>query len=380
MATSIRAAFQRKSTGERNNPWGYVFIAPALLLYLVFNVWTIFRGFAMAFTDYRFLYPDSRWDWNGLANYQELIGDADFVESLLLALRYSLLVLPITMVLSILLALTISKVHRGANFYRWMVYLPVILPVAVTYLMFGEMYNEKFGLINNVLRGWGVERPPAWLGNPRYVIPALAVADIWRSIGFPTLLILIGIYNINTELFEAAAIDGATGWQQFWRITLPLLKPTLALVLVLNLAVISVTEPMLLLTNGGPQDASRTVGLYIYQVALQFGDLRLGYASAMSLVIGLSSALLSLVIFRTLRESCSAFRIAHRRDAVSTTQLDRGRARAQPVSLGRRLRQANIVPHLIMLVVLFVIFVPVLWMISTSFKDRLGVHHQSGQA
>lgn len=302
MATSIRAVV-RKRTGERSNPWGYVFLTPALLLYLVFNVWTIFRGFAMAFTDYRFLYPDSRWDWNGIANFRELIGDADFGESLVLALRYTSIVLPATLVLSILLAVVISKIQRGANFYRWLVYLPVILPVAVTYLMFGEMYNEKFGLLNNVLRSWGVGRPPNWLGSPRFVIPSLAAADIWRGLGFPTLLFLIGIYNINSELFEAAAIDGATGWQQFWSITLPLLKPTLALVLVLNLAVIGVTEPMLLLTNGGPQDASRTVGLYIYQVALQFGDLRLGYASAMSLVIGLSSAIISLLIFRTLRES-----------------------------------------------------------------------------
>jgi multiple sugar transport system permease protein len=197
----------------------------------------------------------------------------------------------------------ISKVSRGASFYRWMVYLPVILPVAVTYLMFGEMYNTRFGLINNVLRDWGVARPPNWLGDPRYVLPSLAVADVWRSLGFPTLLFLIGIYNINSELFEAASIDGATGWQQFWRITLPLLKPTLALVLVLNLAVIGITEPMLLLTGGGPQDASRTLGLYTYQVALQFGDLRLGYASAMSLVLGLTSALISLVIFRKLRET-----------------------------------------------------------------------------
>ncbi len=302
MATSIRANPGRRRA-ERNNPFGYLFLAPALLLYLVFNLWTIFRGFAMAFTDYRFLYPDSRWDWNGIANFREMISDSDFWESLILALRYTLMVLPTTIILAVCIAVVISKVHRGANFYRWMIYLPVILPVAVTYLMFGEMYNTKFGFINNVLRNWGVEQLPNWLGNPRYVLPSLAVADIWRSLGFPTLLFLIGIYNINSELFEAAAIDGATGWQQFWRITLPLLKPTFALVLVLNLAVIGVTEPMLLLTQGGPQDASRTIGLYTYQVALQFGDLRLGYASAMSLVLGLASALISLVIFRTLRET-----------------------------------------------------------------------------
>lgn len=300
MATTRRP---RARTRERSNPWGYLFIAPALALYLVFNVWTIFRGFAMSFTDYRFLYPDSRWDFNGIANFREMYNDSDFWESLVLAARYTVIVLPISLLLALFIAIIISKLKRGTNFYRWLIYLPVILPVAVTYLMFGEMYNDKFGFINSTLKNIGVARPPNWLGDPRYALPSIAVADIWRSIGFPTLLFLIGIYGINSEIFEVASLDGANGWQQFWYITLPLLKPTLALVLVLNLGIIGVTEPMLLLTGGGPQDSTRTLGLYTYQVALQFGDLRLGYASAISLVLGLSSALISLVIFRTLREA-----------------------------------------------------------------------------
>ncbi len=302
MVPNIREV-RRDNEDGRSNPFGYLFIAPALILYLVFNVWTIFRGFAMAFTDYRFLLPKSRWDFNGLDNFKEMLGDPDVRQSLGVALRYTAMVLPITLILAIFLAVVISKARKGAGFYRWMIYLPVILPVAVTFLMFGEMYNFRFGFIDSVLRNWGVKRPPDWLGDTTTVLPAIAVADIWRSLGFPTLLLLIGIYNINSELYEAASIDGATGWQQFWRITLPLLKPVFALVLVLNLGVIGIAEPMLILTGGNPENASRTVGLYIYQVALQLGDLRLGYAAAMSLVLGLASAAISLVVFRVLRES-----------------------------------------------------------------------------
>jgi multiple sugar transport system permease protein len=298
----VRRERTREGAGGRSNLFGYVFIAPALILYLVFNVWTIFRGFAMAFTDYRFLLPKSRWDFNGLANFKEMISDPDVWQSLGVALRYTAMVLPTTLILAVLLAVVISKVRRGANFYRWMVYLPVILPVAVTFLMFGELYNFRFGFINSVLRNWGVKSPPDWLGDVSTVLPSIAAADVWRSLGFPTLLFLVGIYNINSELYEAAAIDGATGGQQFLRITLPLLKPVFALVLVLNIGVIGVTEPMLILTGGDPQNASRTIGLYVYQVALQLGDLRLGYAAAMSLVLGLASALISLIVFRVLRE------------------------------------------------------------------------------
>ena len=275
-----------------------------MLLYLVFSIWPIIRGFLMAFTDYRFIYPDTRWAFNGMSNFAEMFEDPLFWHSAGISLRYTLFVLPLIVIISLTLAIVISKVQRGAGFYRWSVYLPVILPVSVTYLMFGEMYGYQFGFINTVLQDFGVENPPHWLGDVRYVLPALGLSDVWRSFGFPTLLFLVGIYSIGTDIYEAASLDGATGWQQFWTITLPLLKPMMALVIVLNLAVIPmVIDPMLILTNGGPQDASLSLALNAYQVAFQFGDLRLGYAAAMNLVLGLSSALVALVIFGVLRDN-----------------------------------------------------------------------------
>src|SRR5215216_1725809 len=129
---------RRGAVGERNNPWAYLFIAPALGLYLIFNVWPIIRGFLMAFTDFRFIYPDTRWDFNGVANFSEMLDDDDFWQSLAVSLRYTAFVLPITVLVAFFLAIVISRVTRGAGFYRWAIYLPVILPVAVTFLMFGE--------------------------------------------------------------------------------------------------------------------------------------------------------------------------------------------------------------------------------------------------
>ena len=294
----------RQQSGERvhNNPLGYLFIAPAMLLYLVFNIWPIIRGFLMAFTDYRFIYPETRWEFNGFDNFVQMMGDDKVAESLWVAVKYTLLVVPTTVVIALLTAILISRVARGAGFYRWVVYLPSILPIAVSFLMFREMYGLKFGFINSVLRSWGVADPPNWLGDVAYALPSIATAHIWIIFGFPTLLFLIGIYNINEEIFEAAALDGADTWQQVRLITLPLLKPTLALVLVLLLAVLGTTDPMLILTQGGPQNSTRTVGLHLYEVAFQRGDLRLGYASAISLVIGLVSALIAAAVFRWSRE------------------------------------------------------------------------------
>jgi ABC-type sugar transport system permease subunit len=306
MALVSRRRARTRSEG-RNNPFGYLFIAPALLLYLIFNIWPVVRGIAMAFTDFRFIYPDTRWDFNGFGNFSEMFDDDDFWQSLGVSIRYTAFVLPITVLLACSVAIVISKVTRGAAFYRWMVYLPVILPVAVTYLMFGEMYNSRLGFINSALRDFGVSRPPNWLGDPDYALTAIGVSDIWRGFGFPTLLFLVGIYAIDSEIYEAAAIDGASGWQQVFHITVPLLKPVFALVIVLGLASIpGVTEPMLLLTNGAPQETTRSLGLYAYQTAFQLGDLRLGYAAAMNLVLGVGSALVALVVFFLLRRDSAA--------------------------------------------------------------------------
>jgi ABC-type sugar transport system permease subunit len=289
---------RRESWG---NPLGYVFIAPAIALYLVFNFWVLIRGFLMAFTNYRFLVPDSNWTWNGLRNYQLLLKDHFFWDSVIISLKYVLLLLPAMIVISLIVALLISQVPRGAGFFRWLVYLPVILPISVSMLLWQQLYNAQYGYVDSILRGVGVSTPPDWLGDAHYALPAVAIASVWRTFGFPTLLFLVGLYAISRDLFEAAAIDGASGLQQLWYITLPMLRPTFALVLVLQIGLLYGTQEVLLLTNGGPADATKTVGFYMYQVAFSEGDLRLGYAAAMSLVVGLTMTLFTVLTLRFLR-------------------------------------------------------------------------------
>jgi len=285
-----------------NNLLGYAFITPAMILYLVFNIWPIIRGLLMAFTDYRFVYPETRWDFNGIANFTKMAGDKNVHESIWIAVKYTVMVLPLTIILALLVAVLISRVRSGASFYRWIVYLPSILPIAVSFLMFREMYGLKFGLISNTLRTLGVVNPPNLLGDVTYALPSIALAHLWITFGFPTLLFLIGIYNIGSEIYEAASLDGANSRQQLFWITIPLLKPTLALIVVLLIGILGVTDPMLLLTAGGPENSTRTVGLHIYQTAFVKGDLRLGYAAAVSLVVGVMSALISAGVFRWSRE------------------------------------------------------------------------------
>lgn len=296
----IRAARQ----AGWGNPFGYLFIAPALSLYLVFNIWPMIRGFVMAFTDYRFLYPDSIWDFSGVGNFGEMLADRHFWNAFGVSIRYSLMVIPATLVLALFIAVLISRVKSLDGFYRWVIYLPTILPIAVTFLMWKAFYDPRFGFINANLAAMGMDPAtlPRWLGSTRTALPAVAAADIWRSVGFPCLLFVLGIYNIDRSLYEAASIDGASGWQSFWRITIPLLRPVFTLVLVLNSHILGATEQMMIMTEGGPQRTTETVGLYLYKMAFQLGDLRLGYAAAISLALGLLSAAFAGFWFRALRE------------------------------------------------------------------------------
>lgn len=288
---------------KRNNPAGYLFIAPALILYLVFNIWPMIRGLLMAFTDYRFVYPETRWAWNGLENFDRLLRDRRIGEALDISLRYTVVVLPTVIILALLIAVLISRVRSRAGLYRWIVYLPSVLPVAVSFLMFREMYNSKFGFINLTLLNFGIANPPDWLLDPDFALPAVGAAHIWIMFGFPTLLFLIGIYNIGSELYEAASLDGANEWQKVRFVTLPLLKPTFAMVLTLVLpGLIGVIDPMLILTQGGPQDSTRSLGLHAYEVAFVRGDLRLGYSSAINLTLSVAISIVVAVVFWWSRE------------------------------------------------------------------------------
>lgn len=303
ITTQRGAGGKKRSSFLRNDLPGYLFIAPAILLYLIFNIWPLIRGILMAFTDYRFVYPDTRWAFNGLENFVKLFESVKVREAAVVSAKYSLIVVPAVLILALFTAILISRVRRGSSFYRWTVYLPTILPVAVSFLMFRQMYAPNFGLINSFLRGLGVENPPFWLGEVATALPAVGAAHLWIIFGFPTLLFLIGIYSIGEELYEAASLDGASRWQQFVFITLPLLKPTTAMVLILIVpGVFGVTDPMLILTQGGPQGSTQTLGYYLYDIAFVRGDLRLGYASSISLVVSLVTAALVALIFRWSRE------------------------------------------------------------------------------
>ncbi|HVC33591.1 MAG TPA: sugar ABC transporter permease [Chloroflexota bacterium] len=305
------ATLERPIAGRRSsyrlygNPlWGYLFVGPPLIVFAIFNVWPILRGIVMAFQDYRWLVPRTQCVWctNGLANYAELLQDDTFWHSLRVSAAYTLMYTPTTILLALLVAVLIGQVRssRLEGIYRVICYLPVVLPVTAAVLVWKSIYDTQFGYLNQFLTAvLGIQSPPNWLGSPEWALVAAVIPAIWRNFGYDMLLFLVGLYGIGSELYEAASIDGAGAFERLRFITLPLLKPTFVLVLVLSAGVVSATEEMLLMFGsvGGPGESALTAGLYAYRTAFLVGDMRLGYAASINLVLGLIQMAMAGAVF-----------------------------------------------------------------------------------
>jgi ABC-type sugar transport system permease subunit len=306
--SGFKGAFKNFRSEKRGNRLGYLFITPAILLFLVFQGYPLIRGLLMAFSDYRWLVPETQgiFNLNGLANYKLILQDQTFFRALGITLKYTLFYLPFLLGLSLGTALLISKIRnqRLAGFYRIIAYIPVVLPISVSMMMWRQIYNPEYGYLNYILVNFlHIPHPPMWLTDPTWSMWAVLIPDLWLGFGYFTLLFLIGLYNIDTTLYEAASIDGANGWQQLGHITLPLLKPIIVLVLITTGGLASAVVPVMTLFQvpAGPQRSMLTLGVYGFQTAFSIGDMRMGYAASMALVTGIFSMAFTLLVLKLLR-------------------------------------------------------------------------------
>ena len=304
----FKGAFRNFRREKPGNRLGYLFITPAILLFLIFQGYPIIRGLLMAFSDYRWLVPETQglFDLNGLENYRTMLQDETFFRSFGITLKYTVLFLPSLLIVSLGTALLISKVKnpRLAAFYRVVAYIPVVLPVSISMMMWRQIYNPEYGYLNHLLEViFHIQNPPMWLSDPSWSLVAVLIPDLWLGFGYFTMLFLIGLYNIDGTLYEAAAIDGANSWQQLIHITLPLLKPIITLVLITTGGLASAVVPVLTLFHvpAGPERSMLTLGVYGFQTAFSIGDMRMGYAASMGLVIGLFSMVFTAIVFKLLR-------------------------------------------------------------------------------
>jgi multiple sugar transport system permease protein len=262
--------------GERRLD-GFLFVGPFLLLYTIILIYPLLLGISFSFQKADLF---GAREWIGLDNYARLFGDPIFHQSLLNTFTLTLLIVPPLTVIALLLALALNSATRTAAVFRGIFFSSSVLSVTIVTLIWRFILAPDAGLIAEARTALGYE-PIPFLSDPDLAIPALAVTTIWWSLGFPIMILLAGLQQIPGDVYEAAALDRAGRWTTFMRITLPSLRRTLILVLMLQTAAqLQLFGQAQLLTGGGPSGASRTVVLYIFEVA--FGRWELGYAASIA--------------------------------------------------------------------------------------------------
>lgn len=260
----------------RNALVGYSFLLPNISIFLVFTVIPVFMSLYFAFTDWD-LYHSPH--FIGVANFARLIHDRQFWQYLLQTF-YFMLGIPLGMIVSFLLAVLVNQEIKGVVVFRVIYFLPVVSMLIAVALLWRWMYNPTQGFINIFLQSIGISRPPNWL-NSGWAIPAIIIFSIWKSSGYNMLLYLAALQGIPTQLYEAADMDGANGWNKFWNVTLPLLAPTNFFILIMS--IINGFQnfgEIYSMTNGGPQHRTTTIVFYIYELMRKQNEM--GYASAVA--------------------------------------------------------------------------------------------------
>lgn len=272
-------------------------VAPFLIVFATFFAYPMVEMVRLSFTNAPLI---GEGDFVGLANYAKLIGDRLFLTSLKNNGYFVLLTVIPTTVIALLIALAVSRL-KGVKqaFVMSLFFLPYVLPVSVVTQIWMWMLDLQFGILQPVIALIG-GKPIAVFKNPVWVMPMVAVVTIWWTNGFNVLLFIAGLRNIPAELYEAAALDGATAWQRFWRVTWPLLWPVTALVLTLQLvAQLKIFDQIYLLSKGGPFNSSYVLLLTVYREAFQMNNG--GYASAVATVLFLLIVVISVLQFQLLR-------------------------------------------------------------------------------
>jgi multiple sugar transport system permease protein len=254
---------------------GFLFVGPFLFLYAFLLIYPLILGIGFSFHNAD---PFGGRRWVGLGNYVRLLWDPDFWQAMVNTFELTLLIVPPLTILSLALALALNRATRAAAIFRGIFFSSSVLSVTIVTLIWRFILTPDGGLIGNILHAMG-KTPVPFLSDPNLTIPALAITTIWWCIGLPMMIFLAGLQQIPGDVYEAAALDGAGRWTTLWRITLPSIRRTIILVVMLQTAAqLQIFGQAQLLTAGGPSGASRPIVLLIYEIA--FGRWQLGYGAA----------------------------------------------------------------------------------------------------
>jgi len=277
--------------------------APALFFLFVFLVIPFVMAFALAFTDQRLIPGPLPTRFIGLRNFQRLLSDEVFHRALINNFIFVAVVVPLQSGLALFLALLVNQRLRGITFFRAVYFMPTVTTMVVVAVIWTFLYSSEGGLVNEIIRllSGGRLGPYRWLDDPRLAFPAIMALSIWQGVGFQMVIYLAGLQEIPLDLYEAASIDGASRWQQFWYITMPGLRNTHIFVLVTTtILAFKLFTQVEVMTQGGPLDATQTMVLHM--VNMGYRQLKVGYASAISVIFVIIVLAISLIQRRLLVE------------------------------------------------------------------------------
>lgn len=294
-AASTGRTTRRLSTQARSEERAaWLFLIPSLILFVVFTALPVISAFFISFTHWDLFNPP-RMAW--LDNYVALFNDPIFRQVLGNTGFYVLLAVPGQMLLGLLCALGLNRGVPGQSVFRVIYFLPVVTSTVAAGLVWAWLFNSNFGLINMGLSLLGATELPKWLVSSRWAMWAVIVVSIWQGLGYSMVLFLAGLQNIRQDVYEAAAIDGATGFTRLRYITLPLLSPMTFFVLIISIiGSFQVFELVFVMTKAGPANATNTLVFFIYQNGFMF--YQMGIASAAAMVLFLIVLALTLVQYR----------------------------------------------------------------------------------
>ncbi|GCL74619.1 carbohydrate ABC transporter permease [Paenibacillus naphthalenovorans] len=286
---------------KRKAVWGYIFVAPAILLILLVAIYPLFQTVKLSFYEYSLLAPQDQ-QFIGMENYKKLIHDARFWNSLANTMIFTVVSVFFELVLGLLLALVMNLPLRMIGIVRAAALVPWAIPTVVSATMWLWLYNDQWGFVNILLGKLGlIDQYHAWLSEPASALAAVIVSDVWKTTPFMALLILAGLQMIPKDMYESASVDGATRLRQFFSITLPMIKSTiLVAVLFRTLDSFRVFDLVYVMTMGGPGNATEVTSLYAYKTL--FKDLDFGYGSTLAVSILVVIAAISAIYIWTLSE------------------------------------------------------------------------------
>ncbi len=274
--------FRRAFTGLRREESiaGYMFLLPNLIGFLVFMLFPILFAFYIMLTDWSLAKPP---EFIGLKNFDTMVNDRLFWKSLVNSFYYTFVAVPTGIFIAFWLALALNRKMRGIIFFRTVYFLPQITLTVAAATIWRWIYQPEIGMINHVLDWFGIDGPK-WIHDTKWAMPSVIIMSNWQGIGFAMLILLAGLQGIPEEYYEAASIDGASGWQRMRYVTLPMLSPAIFFVVVTSLiGAFQAFDQFFVLTQGGPADATTPLTLYIFNNAFKF--FKMGYGAALAAVL-----------------------------------------------------------------------------------------------